>query len=378
MRRVNIGLCSKSWAILLLLSIINLMIFVSVVDAAPSIAELRSIIGKKALRPPSARLLAALDTKNLATGLLAIDPYARYVPPPLYSGNYSSSFHLGIDIFDYKSKLWIRSEPGGPADQEGLPEIGILLAINNINVVNDNLSSISSIIDRAIREELVMLTVSSPEDYKGKTYKIKPVSYKSSSISWNRIGTDMIVRIRSFVSHDTAPSLSALYTTLVHSNERVVIDLRGCSGGDFYESVEVAGLFVSAGRRLASTYNRTGVVQTYRAPQGKKISNPLWLLIDSRTASAAEILAGVLQHYRLADVVGEQSFGKFVSQTIFPLSEGGELWLTTLAIRLPDNISRVGMGIKPDIHFPDISVTKVADIIKTISNDLSIQHKLPR
>lgn len=374
MRHVNIGLCSKSWAILLLLAIISLTLFVSVAQADPSIDELRSIIAKKALRPPPAKLLAALDAKHLAKGLLAIDPYARYVPPPFYSGNSSSAFHLGMEVFAYKSRLWIRSDPDGPADQAGIPEIGLLLAINNINVENDNLPKISSVLDRAVRENRVMLTVSSPSDSKGKTYKIMPVPYQPSSITWNRIGNDIIVSIRDFVSHDTAPSLSALYTTLVRPGTRFVIDLRGCSGGDFYESLDVAGLFVSAGRRLASTYNRTGVVQTYRAPQGKKLSNPVWLLIDGRTVSAAEIFVGILQYYKLAHVVGEQSFGKFVSQTIFPLSEGGEFWLTTLAIRLPDNISREGKGVKPDIHYPDISVTKVADIIKTISNDLSIPH----
>ncbi len=374
MRHVNIGLCSKSWAILLLLSTIDLTLIVSVAQPAPSIVELRSIIAKKSLRPPSAKLLAALDTNHLATGLLAIDPYARYVPPPFYPGNSSSSFHLGMEVFAYKSRLWIRSDPNGPADQAGIPEIGLLLAINNINVENDNLSRISSLLDRAVQEERVILTVSTSPESKGKNYKIMPVPYRPSSITWNRIGTDIIVRIRNFVSHDTAPSLSALCTTLVRPGTRVVIDLRGCSGGDFYESLDVAGLFVPAGRRLASTYNRTGVVKTYRAPQGKKLSNPVWLLIDSRTASAAEIIVGILQYYKLAHVAGEQSFGKFVSQTIFPLSEGGELWLTTLAIRLPDNISRVGKGIKPDIYYPDISVTKVSDIIKTISNDFSIPH----
>jgi len=374
MLHVKFGLCSRSWTLLILLLAISSMLLAPVVHATPPMEEIRAIISQRALRAPPPELLAALDSENLGESLRAIDPYAHYLPPAIISDNFSPSLYLGIEIFDYKSRRWIRSYPGGPAARAGIPEIGILQAINNKSVKNNDIDKISQVLDKAMREDRVTLTVSSLLNSRAKTYKVKPIASQPSSITWDRIGSNVVVRIRNFTAHDTAPRLLALCEALVRTETRIVIDLRGCSGGDLYESIEIAGLFVAAGRLLASTYDRKGLVQTYRSPPGRKLVNPIWLLIDQRTASAAEIMAGILQYHKLAHVVGDRSYGKFVSQTIFPLSEGGELWLTTLAVRLPDNLDRSGKGIKPDILYHDISVAKFVDIIGNLSNDFVVPN----
>jgi len=110
------------------------------------------------------------------------------------------------------------------------------------------------------------------------------------------------------------------------------------------------------------------VIWSYRAPQGPKLPSPTGLLIDHRTASAAEILAGILQHYHASLLIGEPSFGKCVSQKLFPLSNGGGLWLTTLGITFPNNHSCTGEGLQSDISYPDISLTQGSEIIKIIND----------
>ena len=353
---------------------ISLLIMTVSVHAAPPINEIYTIMSQKALRLPSPASLVALSDKNLNQRLLAIDPYARYVPPISPLKNSSLSVQIGIEIFVHKSQLWIQPVLGGPADRIGLPEIGILRAVNGRNIQGYHLDRISALLDKAVRKSPVILTVSSSIISEGKDYSIMPTTYQSPSITWRRIGNDIVMRIIEFVAHYTATGLSARFTTLVNPKTQVFLDLRGCSGGDLYEAIEIAGLFVPSGFPLASTYDRNGIVKIYHSPLGQKLKSPNLVLIDNRTASAAEILAGILQYHHLASVVGEQSYGKCSSQTLFPLSDGGGLWLTTLDIRFPDKRSCTGSGIKPDIPYSDISITKMDDIIRNISKHVLVPH----
>jgi len=344
------------------------------VHAAPPVSEIYTIMSEKALRLPSRASLAALNDKNLETSLLAIDPYARYVPPISPLKNSSLSVQIGIEIFVHKSQLWIQPILGGAADRIGLPEIGILRAINGKKVQGYNLERISVLLDKAVRKSLVTLTVSSSLSSKGKDYHVMPANYQPPSITWRRIGDDIVMRIIEFVAHYTATGLSARFATLVKPETQIILDLRGCSGGDLYEAIEIAGLFVPSGLPLASTYDRNGIVEMYQSPLGQKLKSPKLILIDNRTASAAEILAGILQYHHLASVVGEQSYGKCLSQTLFPLSDGGGLWLTTLDVRFPDKRSCTGSGVKPDIPYSDISITKTNNIMRNISKDVLVPH----
>ena len=374
MLRSNIDFFPWRWPIMSPMIMISLLIMTVSVHAAPPINEIYTIMSQKALRLPSPASLVALSDKNLNQRLLAIDPYARYVPPTSPLKNSSLSVQIGIEIFVHKSQLWIQPVLGGPADRVGLPEIGILRAVNGRNIQGYHLDRISALLDKAVRKSPVILTVSSSIISEGKDYSIMPTTYQSPSITWRRIGNDIVMRIIEFVAHYTATGLSARFTTLVNPKTQVFLDLRGCSGGDLYEAIEIAGLFVPSGFPLASTYDRNGIVKIYHSPLGQKLKSPNLVLIDNRTASAAEILAGILQYHHLASVVGEQSYGKCSSQTLFPLSDGGGLWLTTLDIRFPDKRSCTGSGIKPDIPYSDISITKMDDIIRNISKHVLVPH----
>jgi len=358
----------KPWISLWLLTAMAFSLAGAAVPAAPPIAEIRTLLIQRALNPPALASLAALEPDNLEAGLTAIDPYARYVPPN--APNYKAlSRRLGIDIFAYKSRLWVRPDPGGPAEQGGVPEIGELQAINNNKVSGDNLAEVSTLLDLSVQQDRVYLTVSSRAGKRGEIYLVKPGRYRPSPVTWRRAGDKMIIHIREFVAHNTAPNLAALYHTLVRPNSLVVIDLRGCAGGDLFEAIEIAGMFVPAGLPLANTYDRFGARQRYLAPPGKKLPGPIWLLIDRRTASAAEIFAGILKHHHLAGLIGERSVGKYLSQTPAHLSNGGELWLTNLAIHFPGGLTYLGTGLEPDIPIPDIMVIKADDIIAKLADE---------
>ncbi len=322
------------------------------------ISEIQKIIVQNALYPLATESLTLLNKDNLAEGLRSFDSYARYIPPPLASKKVSSSLHLGLDLFLYKSRIWVTPEPGGPASQYGIPEVGELRGIND-RLITNNLEQTSTLIDEAINDNRVILDIFDGQD---KKYSVKPEAFKTSSVTTRTIGQDVFIRISDFISHGTAPFFSGLHKTIDKSGSNIIIDLRGCPGGDLFEALEIAGMFVPAGLPLLTTYNRTGKIHSYISPTGKKLSAPLYILIDNRTASSAEILAGILKSHAITRIVGEKSYGKCESQTVFNLSNGGTLWLTTLSIQFADGTSCTHTGVKPDIIYPDISIARSASI----------------
>lgn len=342
-------------------------------DAAPPVAEISAIMSERALKVSSSGNLRDLAANsNLNKHLLKIDPYARYVPPSSsLKVLHSETRYLGLDLYDHKSRIWIQSIPGGPAEKNGLPETGILLAINGKKIRDDDLKKVSMMMDEVMLGNQVILKVSCCPTCKGNDYKLKPSLDKAPPVTWRFQVNTLSVRIREFITHYTAPFFLARYLTLSRPGTTIYLDLRGCSGGDLYEALEIAGMFVPAGLILAKTYDRNGKENVYKSPAGQKLKRPYSVLIDNKTASAAEILAGILRYHKISNIVGVSSYGKCLSQTVFPLSNGGELWLTTADVRFPDNRSCTGMGIEPDIYYPDISVASMTEIASKINKEVS-------
>jgi|GEM_PF-1432574 len=332
------------------------------------LSEIKAIITEKSLHPPSPAFLANLGMDHLAKRLRSFDTHARYLPPATPSRQKVPSLRLGLDVFAYNSRIWIRPEPGGPADRQGVPEICQLRKINNIRLPGE-LEQASSIIDSEISKNTVFLDTYDERNGLEKQYTVQPASFRSSSVTVRTVGRYAFIRIVEFVAHETAPFFLGLYRTKEEAGARIIIDLRGCPGGDLFEALEIAGMFVPAGLPLVSTFDRIKRIHSYLSPTGEKLSKPVGILIDKRTASAAEIMAGVLEKNSITRLIGERSYGKCESQTVFDLSNGGQLWLTTLSIHFADDASCTGKGIQPDVLYPDISVAAAEEITTALTKN---------
>ncbi len=110
----------------------------------------------------------------------------------------------------------------------------------------------------------------------------------------------------------------------------IVVDLRDDPGGILEQALSIADFFLREGQPIVSVRGRQGLDQTYVARSHRHVPDvPLVLLVDGRTASASEIVAGALQDHDRALVVGTRSFGKGLVQTVFPLDGGYALKMTT-------------------------------------------------
>jgi len=120
----------------------------------------------------------------------------------------------------------------------------------------------------------------------------------------------------------------------------IVIDLRGNPGGILDQSLSVSNLFLKKGQQISSIRARNGENQVFPATDDPIAPTiPLVLLIDGRSASASEIVAGALQDHDRALIIGTTSFGKGLVQSVFPLDGGYALKMTTATWYTPNGRS---------------------------------------
>jgi carboxyl-terminal processing protease len=152
----------------------------------------------------------------------------------------------------------------------------------------------------------------------------------------------------------------------------LILDLRNDPGGLLDAAVEVAGQFIDGGV-VVTTRGRNGADdRVYRASATGDLvrGTPIVVLINSASASAAEIVAGALQDHHRATVMGTRSFGKGSVQTIIPLDGRGALRLTTALYYTPSGRSIQGQGIAPDIVVNLPKNQQVANAVATHESDL--------
>jgi len=185
------------------------------------------------------------------------------------------------------------------------------------------------------------------------------------AVRWEAKGDVAYIRIKTF-NEQTQPGLDK---ALVEADKQIggkligyVIDLRNNPGGLLDQAVSVASSFIEGGKEVVSTRSRhKDDNQSYLSKGNDKTAGkPIVVLINGGSASASEIVAGALQDYRRAVVVGQRSFGKGSVQTIIPLGgSGGAMRLTTARYYTPSGRSIQQKGIEPDI---DIQPAKVEEI----------------
>ena len=200
---------------------------------------------------------------------------------------------------------------------------------------------------------------------------IHVVSVKSD-LKGDNIGYVRIAAFTESTARELATAIGRLKDRARGRLNGLILDLRNDPGGLLDAAVEVAGDFTDGGV-VVTTHGRTGQDDhVYRAPATGDLvrGTPVVVLINSASASAAEIVAGALQDHHRATVMGTRSFGKGSVQTIIPLDGQGALRLTTALYYTPSGRSIQGQGIAPDIVVGLPKNQQVANAVVTYESDL--------
>ncbi len=171
------------------------------------------------------------------------------------------------------------------------------------------------------------------------------------------LGDDKIgyVRINEFGDNTGDELEAALQKLKAQGMKALVIDLRFNPGGLLDEAVNVCGKFLPRGQLVVTTEGRDPDENSVRRAEGdgdELKGEPIVVLVNLGSASAAEIVTGCLQDLHRAVIVGEKTFGKGSVQSIFPLDDGSALKLTVAKYYTPSHKVIHEHGITPDIFVP--------------------------
>lgn len=304
--------------------------------------------------------------------LESLDPYTNYIPESdiedyrfMTTGQYGG---IGA-LIRKKDKYVVVAEPyqGFPADKAGLIAGDIILEINGKSTEGKNTEEVSSVlkgqpqtevklkIQRFGQEKPVMKTLIREE------VTIKSVPYHGMLDA--QVG---YVNLSSFTDNCTKEVADAITDLKGNGMKKLVLDLRGNPGGLLHEAVKLSNLFVEKGELVVSTKGKVKEWnKDYTAPSKPMDTEmPIVVLVNSGSASASEIVAGVLQDLDRGVVIGQRTFGKGLVQTTRPLSYNAQLKVTTAKYYIPSG--RCIQAVNYAERNEDGSVSKVPDSLMTL------------
>lgn len=311
--------------------------------------EIHSIVEKHFYEAPSDEELYTGAFRGLVWAL--DDSYSYYATreevdamQQRRDGNY---YGIGVQIIvDNETNLIkiTRAFRNSPAAEAGLRTGDCIIAVDGEEVSGYERDKAVEMLKGEEGTE-VIVTVLSGEDE-------RDVAITRGEVEMNRVDYRMIddigyIEIDEFVGDDVEGFEEALRELRERGAKGFVLDLRDNPGGLVEHVVKITDLLVPGGK-IVYTIDREGEQEIWNS-DAEALGMPLAVLVNGMSASASEILAGAVQDYRVGTIIGEKTFGKGIVQTMFYLSDGSGVQITTSSYYTPNGRSIHGTGIEPDI-----------------------------
>jgi carboxyl-terminal processing protease len=317
--------------------------------------------------------------------LESLDPHSSFLPPDMYKemqtdtkGEFGG---IGIEI-SIKDGFPIVITPieDTPAYKAGLKSGDHIVKIDGKPTKNMNLVDVVKMI-RGQKGKAVGLTIVREGVPGMKEYSVVRDIILVKSVKFKMLDDDYgyirIVQFQEKTSRDLDNAMKELEKiNKGNTLKGIILDLRNDPGGLLEQAVEVSdrflgdGVIVSIEGREQKKKQEENKTKFYAHKKTGDYLGPLVVLVNEGSASASEIVAGALQDYKRAIVVGTKSFGKGSVQTIFPLGDGSAVRLTTAKYYTPKGRSIQGEGITPDITVESNMVRSKDKIIPIKEKDL--------
>lgn len=291
-------------------------------------------------------------------GMLAdLDPHSSYLTPEEYAelkdvskGRYSG-IGVRMDIGDGRIVIDAVIDDS-PADRAGVNPGDVITAVEGEAVKGRYLPDAVGQMDGEPGTEL-RLTILTPDGDERdlrmtREYLLMPtLGFEWLDDGWGYFRMTQFHQESANYVREALDSIAAEGETL----KGLVIDLRNNPGGVLQPAVDLADGFLDSGRIVSVMGRNTTMQMEFDARSGDWLPGvPVVLLVDRSSASASEVLAGALQDYGRALIVGERTFGKGSVQSVLPLRNGGAIKLTTARYYTPSGRSIQALGIVPDIE----------------------------
>ena len=345
--------------------LLGIVFFLSTAWAAePPLEEIRALLRTHLPVPPEESRLAALGRDNLERELKDIDPYARLFtreelrkPAP---GN--QWVGIGGELFSRDGQLIISPYQEGSLARSGVTQRVVVLEINARRAEDLSLQEAAAMLLGPPGSKVRLLLRDFPQGEEFEKILLRR-SFRPLQVEMLQPGDRAVLRVRSFEAGRTRSALKAGIEFIGAGQALIIIDLRESGGGDLYEALDCASMFLSPGTSLGGVQRRDSRV-VVSSPGEKKITSPVILLVGPDTASAAEVFAAALGHHGRAVLVGRSTFGKCTTQTRISLSDGSVLQLTNGLILAPEGDRCSTAGLQPHIAVPEKNLFDTAWLVR--------------
>lgn len=259
---------------------------------------------------------------------------------------------IGITISqDEKTKQLVVIAPieDTPAFKAGILAKDVILEINGKSTKGMDTSQAVSLIrgEPNTKVKLVIQRSGQQKNFEITRARIEihPVKYSQKQTSIGNVG---YIRLNQFSANAAKEMQNAIKNLENQKVAGYVLDLRGNPGGLLFSSIDIARMWMGNGT-IVSTVNRQGEQEREIANGRALTTKPLVVLVDKGSASASEILSGALQDNKRAVLVGSQTFGKGLVQSVRPLEDGSGIAVTIAKYLTPSGRDINKHGIDPDV-----------------------------
>jgi carboxyl-terminal processing protease len=318
-----------------------------------NLVKVISLVRTQYLQPVSMGQLIDGAIKGMVSSLN--DPYSVYLDAKTFnqlSQQIKGSFGgLGILVgVKGQDLMVVRAYEGTPAAEAGIMSGDVISKIDDRDAKGIDLETAISLMRGDVGSKVTLIierkeaggTVQLTRELVRREISVPTV--ESKVLPGTAIGYIVVSQFTLHTAEEMQENLAKLQNEQVKG---LILDLRDNPGGELLAAVNVAKNFVPQGPVVYIDY-RFGKDQEF-ASEGRVVQLPLIVLINSYSASAAEILAGAVKDTGAGTLVGTKTFGKGIVQTVFPLSNGAGLKLTTARYLTPKRNDIHDKGIEPDV-----------------------------
>lgn len=369
-------------------------------DGNPQDPTLRALV--QAIEQVKARYAESVDDRKLTAdairGMLqGLDPYSDYLEPEAYrelkQDNGGMFGGLGMEVgLESGAVRIVSTYEDSPAFQAGLRPGDLITRLNEDSIEGMTLDQAIERV-RGEPDTSISLTVLRKGDAEPHVVTVRRAIIQSRSVISALLGSGYgYLKITHFNQH-TADSLLAALVEMGRRSDSglkgVLLDLRDNPGGLLESAVAVSSVFLpddslvvyteaaAAESRMRLQTSEKQYLQARTVEYLKWLPDlktlPLVVLVNSGSASAAEIVAGALQDHRRATVAGTQTFGKGTVQIVLPLANGAALKLTTAYYLTPNGRRIQGEGVTPDTIIEHGAIDVAAGVKPAVPETKSVK-----
>ena len=287
-----------------------------------------------------------------------LDPYSRYIPPAAADADRarrSGEAGVGMTVVQRGGASVVANvNADGPAGEAGIAVGDRVVTVDGAPVRAQPSAAVMEMLS-GTEGSVVVLAVRG-RDGRTRTLPLERAVIPPETVFPRRVGDVLTIGITGF-SADTAQRLARelgdAFQQLRGPARRprgLILDLRGNRGGLLRQAVAAAGLLLDAGLIAVTDGRNPSAIRRWDATGGDVTNGvPVVIVVDGRTASAAEILAAALADGSRAVVVGSSTLGKGLVQTVATLPDGGELFVTWSRVLAPRGWPIQGLGVLPQV-----------------------------